>query len=78
MLFWIGLFGAAPPMFYTKRKVVDDDRLFCREVPKFLHPALKQKGVFMELDIYEASLQFANAFSLHYLQSISPEVSMCV
>ena len=57
---------------YTKQKVFDDDTPFCLEVPKFLHPALKQKGVFMELDIYEASLQpaSASAFSIHYLQSI--------
>ena len=34
---------------YTKQKVVDDHTPFCLEVPKFLHPALKQKGVFMEL-----------------------------
>ena len=47
-------------------KVVADVRPFCLEVP----PALKQKGVLIELDIYEARVQFANAVTIHYLQSI--------
>ena len=48
---------------YTKQKVFDDDTTFCLEVPKFLHPALKQKGVFMELDIYD---EFATCKCFQY------------